>query len=91
MSITITENAEKEEIKTVEKEVVETALKAVKDVDDAERLKVENDALELQVRRKQELMARLAVGGTTEAGQEKNPELEAREEAERILRTFQTD
>ena len=92
MSITITENADHtEEEKPVEKEVVEKALEAVKEVDEAEELRKKNDALEIEVRRSQELKAKLAVGGEATAGQEKTPEQEAEQEAANMLKAFEPD
>jgi len=92
--ITITDDKDAEEVKPVEKEVVEGALQAVQEVDKAKKLKEENDAFELEVARAEELKARAALGGKSIAGQqvvEKSEEEKVAEEAKEILRTFEAD
>lgn len=84
--ITITTEAKKEEKKPQETDVKEV----LKAADEYKRLKEENDKLEAEYLRQQELKAKITLGGRAMAGQnvEKSPEEKAREEATRILKPF---
>ena len=80
----ITEN--KDEIKpNIESDIKQT----LKDADDYQKLKEENDRFEAELLRKENLKARINLGGKAQAGQvEKSPEEKTKEEAEKILNLF---
>ena len=64
-------------------------VEAEKTISESLRLKQENDALEEQIRRKEELKARATRGAVADAGtQEKSVEQVAVEEAAKILSPF---
>ena len=86
--ITISTNSQPEEKKQVQESDIKEQLKAV---DEYEKLKAQNDKLEAEYIRQQEIRAKLALGGRANAGQytlEKTPEEKAKEEAGRILKPF---
>lgn len=63
----------------------------VKAIEELESLRKQNDALEAEIKRTEELRARLSLGGRSFAGQapvEKSKEEIAAEEAKAILRKF---
>ena len=62
----------------------------VKDIDELNRLKEQNDAFETEIKRTEELRSRLSLSGRALAGRpnEKTSEEEAKEEASRILGMF---
>ncbi len=85
---------------TVEKKVEELAEakdkvepeKVEPSIPESMKLKEENDALEAELLRKEELRARAMAGGQTQAGHvEKTDEDKDKEEAARILKPFEED
>jgi len=68
-----------------EQDIKETLRKA----DEYQKIKAENDKLEAELLRRQELNAKIAVGGRAEAGiAEKTPEEKAQEEAKALLEPY---
>ena len=88
MTDIVTKQEDKSEEKTgVNVNEIKETLKAA---DEYQRLKDENDKLEGEYLRQQELRAKLAIGGRTIAGQPEKTELEkSQEEAAKILSMFQ--
>lgn len=84
--IVIKQDEKKEEKKVDESDIKET----LKAADEYQKLKEQNDKLEAEYIRQQELKAKIALGGKSIAGQniEKNPEEKAKEEAAEILKRF---
>ena len=61
----------------------------LKDADEYEKLKQENDRLEAEYNRREEIKAKMALGGRAQAGQvEKSEEQKAEEEAADLLKRF---
>lgn len=86
MTDIVIKQEEKKEEKPVETQDIKETLKAA---DEYKRLKEENDRLETEYVRQQELKAKIAMGGKALAGKvEKTPEDEAKEEAARIISMF---
>ena len=84
MTIEITEK--KEELPKPQAEDIKETLKAA---DEYARLKEENDKLEAEYARQQELKAKIAIGGRSYAGTtELTDEQKAQEEAKKILSMF---
>lgn len=80
--------SEKEEEKPVQDSDIKKTLEAA---DEYERLKVQNDLFEKEIQRREELKAKLMIGGKADAGQytpEKSPEEKTKEEASKILEMF---
>ena len=68
---------------------VQDVKETLKAADEYQKLKEENDKLEAEYLRQQELKSRIALGGRSEAGQpEKTQADKDKEEAERILGMF---
>ena len=71
--------------KDIQGDITDTLKKA----DEYQKLKEENDKLEAEYLRKQELMAKLKLGGQTNAGSlEKSPEDKDKEEAAEYLKPY---
>jgi len=84
MTIEITEK--KEELPKPQAEDIKETLKAA---DEYARLKEENDKLEAEYARQQELKAKIAIGGRSYAGtKEITPEEKAKEEATQHLKMY---
>jgi len=84
MTIEITEKKE-EELKPQPEDIKET----LKAADEYKRLKEENDKLEAEFIRQQELKAKIAIGGKALAGKEElTPEKKAAQEAAEHLKIF---
>ena len=80
---------EKEEQRPADVNDLKETLRAA---DEYKKLKEENDKLEAEYLRQQELKAKITYGGRAAAGQPvKSPEDLAKEEAAEILKAFQTD
>lgn len=61
----------------------------LKDADEYQKLKEENDRLEAEYNRREELKAKMALGGRAQAGQvEKSEQEKADEEAAELLKRF---
>jgi len=89
MTDLVIKTEEKEEPKVQDNDIKETLIKA----DAYNKLKEQNDKLEQQLLRQQELQSKLSIGGQSFAGQkvEKSDEELAKEEADRILEPFRAE
>ena len=86
MTIEITEKKEEPEATKVDREDIKETLQKA---DEYEKLKAENDRLEAEYLRKQELQAKIALGGRAPAGeQEETPEKKNEKEAAELLSKF---
>ena len=88
MTDIVIKSEEKPDEKKVEVKDIKDTLKAA---DEYKRLKEENDKLEAEYIRQQELKAKITIGGRSAAGQyipEKTPEEKAKEEAAARLKPF---
>ena len=86
MTIEITEKKDEPEPDKVDREDI---AKTLKSADEYEKLKAENDKLEAEYLRSQELKAKLALGGRAQAGQvEENQEDKDEKEAAELLSTY---
>ena len=86
--ITISTGDKQEERKPVEVNDIKETLRAA---DEYEKMKRENDLLEKEITRREELRARQLLGGKGQAGQytpEKSAKEKADEEAAKILKQF---
>jgi hypothetical protein len=86
--ITINTNTQPEEKKQVQTNEVIEKLKAV---DEYQKFKEQNDKLEAELERQQELLNKMRMGGRALAGQytlEKTPEELAKEEAAKLLKSY---
>lgn len=84
--IIIKQDDKPEEKKAVDRIEVE---EAITKADQIQKMKEDNDALELQIQRKKELEAQAAIGGTADAGQPEQSRGEKDEaEASAILDTY---
>ena len=88
MSEVIIKSDTTEERKPDKEESIKDTLKAA---DEYQKLKEENDKLEAEYLRQQELKAKITMGGRASAGEkiEKTPEEQAQEEASKILKMFE--
>ena len=86
MTIEITEKKEEPEATKVDREDIKETLQKA---DEYEKLKAENDRLEAEYLRKQELQAKIAFGGRAQAGQqEETTEQKSEKEAADLLSKF---
>ena len=82
MTIEITEKKDEPEKKVDEEDIKQT----LKQADEYEKLKQSNDLFEQEIQRKEELMAKLSLGGRALAGQpeEKQEDKDKKEAAEHL-------
>jgi len=79
------------EDKKPEQSTSEEVKETLKAADEYQKLKDENDKLEREISRRQEIRAKMMLGGKASAGTtEKNPQDVINEEAAKILKAFQT-
>lgn len=71
------------------KEAAPDIKQTLREADEYEKLKQENDKLEAEYNRREELKAKMALGGRAQAGQvEKSEQEKADEEAAELLKRF---